>query len=359
MTLTSLSTLIIFGCFSLLLFLFVLLMWSRIFKPGYGNLAIRALTLLLLNFMIIVTVAIGINRSQGFFQSWSDLFGTSPTYENAVTSYNKAISVDNVSKGVKLKYGYVSLTETIRGELSNVSNQVTVLLPPSAIADIKQGNLANLQSYEIVEFLTGFPSQPAMWFKSLDIVNKLNNLSNTKNLKIIGVFPQVNIEGKFDLECMNLPGGHQPAETWLTDDMHRYMSARFGITNERWNVVGVSTGGWCATLFLVKRPDLYKGGLSIAGYYQPALPRSNPQSLQDEMKIKYELGQFESNLSNKPSLYIFASLGDTYSIRETKRFLSQPHPNLDLNYQEVNLGGHNSRVWKTAIEPGLKWLLIH
>ena len=359
MTLTSLSTLIIFGCFSLFLFLFVLLMWHRIFKPGYLNLAIRALVLLLLNIMIIMSIAIGINRSQGFFQSWSDLFGKSPTFENAVISYNKTISADDVSKGVKLKYGYVSLTETIRGELSNVSNQVTVLLPPSAIQDISNGNLTNLQSYEVVEFLTGFPSQPAMWLKSLDIVNKLNNLSKTKNLKIIGVIPQVNIEGKFDLECMNLPGGHLPAETWLTDDMHRYMSARFGITNERWNVAGVSTGGWCATLFLVKRPDLYKGGLSIAGYYRPALPRSNPQSLQDEMKIKYELGQFESKLSNKPSLYIFASLGDTYSIRETKRYLSQPHPNLNLNYQEVSLGGHNSRVWKTAIEPGLAWLLIH
>lgn len=359
MTLTSFSTLIIFAFFSSILFLFILLMWSRIFKPGYQNLAIRALVLLLLNLMIIATVAIGINRSQGFFQSWSDLFGKSPHFENKVISYNKKISTDEVLKGAKLKYGYVSVTETIRGELSNVSNQVTVLLPPSAIQDIKQGNLSKLQNYEVVEFLTGFPSQPAMWFKSLDIVNKLDGLRRTKNLKIIGVFPQVNIEGKFDLECMNLPGGHQPAETWLTDDMHRYLSARFGITNERWSVAGVSTGGWCATLFLVKRPDLYKGGLSIAGYYRPALPLSDPQALQNEMKIKYELGGFESRLSNRPSLYIFASLGDVYSIRETKRYLSQPHPNLNINYREVNLGGHNSRVWKIAIEPGLEWLLIH
>ena len=77
------------------------------------------------------------------------------------------------------------------------------------------------------------------------------------------------------------------------------------------------------------------------------------------MKIKYELGGFESKLSSRPSLYIFSSLGDVYSIRETKRYLSQPHPNLNINYREVNLGGHNSRVWKIAIEPGLEWLLIH
>lgn len=359
MTLTSLSTLIIFIFFSLTLFLFTLLMWSRIYKPGYRNLGMRAVVLLLVNLMIILTIGIGINRSQGFYESWSDLFGKSPNFEAKVITYNKSISLDDVLKGVRLKYGYVSLTETIKGELSNVSNQVTVLLPPAAIQDIKHGNLANLKDYQIVEFLTGFPSQPAMWFKSLDIVSKLHKISDVRKIKIIGVFPQVNIEGKFDLECMNLPGGHLPAETWLTDDMHRYMSTRFGITNQRWNVAGVSTGGWCATLFLVKRPDLYKGALSIAGYYRPALPLSDPQTLQDQMKIKYELGQFESKLSNKPPLYIFASLGDTYSIRETKRYLSQQHPNLEINYREVNLGGHNSRVWKTAIEPGLTWLLNH
>lgn len=356
MTLTGLPTLFVAIAISLSFFLFILLFWKKLFKPGFKNFFFRASILIIANVIMIATIGIGFNRSQGFFSSWRDLFGNSQDFSGHTVSYASFVSPNTLKKGKLLKGGYVLLTETIEGKNSRVSNQVTVLLPPQAILDIKRGNSLANGNFRVVEFLTGFPSQPIMWFQALDLLKFITHHNNTNSQQIIGVIPQVNIEGKYDLECMNLPGEHPQAETWLTDDMHDYISQRFGINNHQWALMGVSTGGWCASMFAIKRPDLYRGAVSIAGYYRPALPLTDPIDLQKAMTLKYDLANFEGQLTNKVPLYLFASVGDVYSIRETRRFLAKPHPNLAIDYVEKNLGGHNSRVWRSAISGGLKWI---
>ena len=335
----------------------IALLWNRIFRKGFKNLVLRIFLLLLIQILIVITVGVGINRSQGFYSSWTDLFGGKQDFSSTalVTNSLKSLSKNELSKTSKI--GALSvIKDTIVGEKSGVSNEVYLVLPQSAVNSLQNGEAINPAKYQIVEFLTGFPSKPIMWFKALNVEQDITNFNNTHSQEIIGIIPEINVDGQNDLECMNFPGKQPQAETWLTEDMRAYVNKRLGIQSGKWISAGVSTGGWCAFMFALRRPDLYSGALSIAGYYRPALPLKDPIDLQNKMIKKYDVLSMENKLSNIIPLYVVASRGDKYSFRETNRFLAKGHPNLMIQYHEISSGGHNPRVWKSSVAPGLNWL---
>jgi hypothetical protein len=314
--------------------------------------------LILVQTLLIVSIGVGVNRSQGFYSSWNDLFGGTQDFTSTAiaTASLKTFNSSDINRAQTTTGTLKIFKETITGAESQVSNLVYLVLPESAARTLENGGVLDPTKYQVTEFLTGFPSKPEMWFKALNIEKDIANFNSKHSKEIIGVIPEINVAGQFDLECMNLPNGEPEADTWLTDDMKRYVDTRLGFKSKRWIVAGVSTGGWCSYMFAIKYPDKYSGALSIAGYYRPALPLKDPLELQKEMIKKYDVAKMEAALTSKVPLYVVASLGDTYSIRETKRFLAKTHPKLLIKYHEIASGGHNPRVWKSAIEPGLAWL---
>lgn len=339
-------------------FVAVLLFWPKIYRKGFINLFIRFLILLLVLVFSLSSIAISINKSQGFYSSWTDLLGTSQNYKSVAVSNANLVRVDSkFLKSARLigKDLYL-VKDVITGKESKVSNVVYLLLPAKAVHALKSGIALNASDYKVTELLTGFPSQPEMWFKSLKVEEEISAFNATHAKPIIGVIPQINIAGHYDLECMNLDNGKPDAETWLTVDMHTYLSTRLGLSDSRWMAMGVSTGAWCASMFAIKHPDSYSGAVSIAGYYRPALPLTDSIALQNAMIAKYDVAKMEAKLTSPVPIYMVASLGDKYSIRETTRFLAKPHPLLNVKYVEIASGGHNPRVWKSSILPGLEWL---
>lgn len=341
------------------LFLGVLLGWKKIYRQGFLNFLVRFFVLVVVLAICISTIGVSINKSQGFYSSWSDLFGSSHDFSSEAIPAINIKKLDSVSlkRAQPISKDLFILREVIRGKDSLVSNVVYLLLPRQLVQSLKARESLNSADYQVTEFLSGFPSQPEIWYKVLKIEEEISTYNSSHARKIIGVVPQVNIAGMTDLECMNLGNGKPDAQTWLTSDMHSFLSLRLGIPDTKWIAVGTSTGAWCAAMFLISQPSLYKGAVSIAGYYRSALPRTDPVALQNAMKKKYNLGMLERKLIKKLPLYIFASVEDDYSIRETRRFLAKLHPHLDINYHEVASGGHNSRVWRPAILPGLEWVI--
>ena len=335
----------------------IALFWNRIFRKGIRNLFVRLLLLILVQILIVISVGVGINRSQGFYSSWTDFFGGKQDFSSTAISANSLtqLSKKDLSKASKIG-DLLVVKDTIVGEKSGVSNEVFLVLPQSAVNSIQKGVALNPAKYQVVEFLTGFPSKPVMWFKALNVERDIADFNKTHSREIIGVIPEINVDGQSDLECMNLPGNQPQAESWLTDDMRSYSDKRLGMLSGKWISAGVSTGGWCAFMFAVRKPNLYSGALSIAGYYRPALPLKDPIALQKSMIKKYDVPKMEQLLSNKVPMYLVASRGDIYSYRETQRFLAKKHPNLKIQYHEILTGGHNPRVWKSSITPGLNWL---
>ena len=359
MGLTDFSTLLIAILATLTVTLGTSLLWKRIFRKGFPNLFLRICILLLAQALALVAVGLAVNRANGFFETWSDVFGSGANYSSAAISSAQLPTLDEaqIGKGKKLSDGAVMISDVITGKSSAVSNIVHLYLPHSAVAQLSKKRALNSNQFKVVEFLTGFPSQPIMWFKVMQIEKELAGYNSThRKAQIIGIFPQVNVAGNYDLECMNLPNGKPKAETWLAEDMHTYFAKRVGIVNSQWSIVGLSTGGWCSAMLTLKHPELFDKAVSIAGYYRSALPLSDPQSLQDWAKKNYALDKFEKLLPNKEKLYLVASLGDRYSIKETRKYLALKHPNLEIKYREIASGGHNPHVWVPSIKPALDWL---
>lgn len=357
-SLTSAVTFMVFTSASIISILSIALFWHKLFRQGFANFATRLILILLVQILILISVGIGINRSQGFYSSWTDLFGGTQDFTaNAIESDLIAtLNTADLNSGRKFGNNLTIVKDVITGSTSQVSNIVYLVIPQEAVNFIKSGKHLDPNKFQVAEFLTGFPSKPEIWFKALNIEEEISVFNSSHNRKLIGVIPEINIAGQFDLECMNLPAGKPAAETWLTDDMKIYLDKRLGFHSNRWISVGVSTGGWCAYMFAINHVTQYSGAVSIAGYYRPALPLKDPLKLQEEMIKKYDVAAMESKLQARVPMYVVASLGDAYSIRETSRFLAKDHPNLAIDYHEISIGGHNPRVWKSSIIPGLNWI---
>lgn len=359
MGLTDASTLLLSSIATVSFTFFAVITWRKLYRRSFLNFILRLLIIVLCQALALASIGLEVNRSNGFYESWNDLFGTASNYSPSTATKGPKVTITKkeLSKAGKLALQSRLVRDVITGIQSRVSNVLYLDLPRSAVDDINASIPLDPKRYKIVEFLTGFPSQPLAWFKLLAIDQALARYNKSHaGQEIIGVFPQVNIAGHFDLECMNLPGMRPPAETWLTTDMHSYLVSRLGMPDSRWGIMGVSTGGWCAAMLSMRHPDLYSAAASIAGYYRPALPQTDSFALQSAMVKKYNLDTAEAALTQTQKLYITASLGDVYSIRETKKFLVKPHPNLAITYKELPSGGHNSRVWVPLIPGALDWL---
>jgi pimeloyl-ACP methyl ester carboxylesterase len=339
--------------------LFATIYWKKIYRKSALNFIVRLFIIVLCQALALVSVGLQINRSNGFFESWNDLFGGSSNYSQTAVQADSIsfLTKQDLTKAESLSNKSKLVRDVITGKNSQVSNIVYIDLPSTAVKKIENNVALDSHRFRVIEFLTGFPSEPIMWVKVLKIDRQLA-LYNKSHIghEIIGVFPQVNIAGNYDLECMNLPSPQPAAETWLSTDMHSYLGSRLGLRDSKWGIMGVSTGGWCAAMLSIRHPDLYSAAVSIAGYYRPALPRKDPVALQLAMDKKYDLTSAELLLTEKQHLYITASLGDKYSIRETRKFLAKQHPNLAITYKELPSGGHNSRVWVPLIPNALDWL---
>jgi pimeloyl-ACP methyl ester carboxylesterase len=349
----------LFSTIAVSLTLFAVLAWRKIYRPTFTNFLIRLLIFVLCQALVVITVGLEVNRQNGFYESWNDLFGTTSSYSQSSTTAGAraTITQSQLTHANKTSLDSLLVREVISGKQSHVSNVVYLDLPATAVTSIERKIPLDPQRYRVVEFLTGFPSQPLMWIKalSMDKVLAAYNQSHVGH-EVIGIIPQVNIAGHYDLECMNLPGTRPRAETWLSSDMHSYLSARLGMLDSKWGVMGVSTGGWCAAMLSLRHPELYSAAVSIAGYYRAALPATDPLALQNEMDAKYDLAKAEESLKKVQPLYITASDGDAYSIYETRKFLAKTHPHLAITFEEIKSGGHHSGIWVPQLPLALAWL---
>jgi len=360
--LTSGLTLWLFIAISFLATISLTLFWQKLFRKGFLNFFGRLLLLILCQILILSTVGIGINRSNGFYSSWSDLMGKPVDFSATAISSNQATTLDtSILEGAsKAQGGQLILKEIVKGQNSGISNVVYLVLPKSAVSSIRNGKPIDMTRTKVVELLAGYPSQPEIWLRSLNIAQALADSQKANpGISIIGVIPAVNVAGKEDLECMNFPNGGIQTETWLSTDLHSFVNRRLGIAPSRWGLMGVSTGGWCSAMLSIKHEDLFSAAVSIAGYYRPALNKKTDPVAKLQLEKDYEFSKLEQAMTGTMDMLLIASVGDIYSFRETSKFRALPHPTINYQYIEIASGGHNARVWISQLGGALDWLKKH
>lgn len=357
MGLTSIATEYFFAVLTILTVAAVLYFWKLLANRTF---LLRLVILVLCQALALVSVGVSINRSNGFYSSWQDLFGIKIDYSKSALKYSNlhGLSAKTLARFPQTPDGQVILKEIIRGRISHVSEVVYMVLPKNQVDLVRSGKGIDLSQSKIVEFIIGYPSGPETWFHSMNLAHAIAKSDKIPGRKsIIAIIPTVNVDGSKDLECMNFPNGGTQTETWLSRDMHSYAEKRLGIPPTKFSLMGVSTGGWCTAMLTIKHPKLFDGGVSISGYYTPAFNSSISNYDRKYLTKHYALSRLELKLKSPTRMLLITSAQDEYSFFRTKQFVRGKHPMIITNYVEIPFGGHNNRVWKRELPRSFFWIL--
>jgi S-formylglutathione hydrolase FrmB len=138
--------------------------------------------------------------------------------------------------------------------------------------------------------------------------------------------------------------------------MKVFMQTFMGIDNRLWSSFGYSTGGWCAAEVAVLHQEQYAQGVSLAGYFEPILPRGLSKREKIYLSSRYDLIHYLQHHHRNTKLMVITSLKDKFANNSAQKFMARANPIIPIKYIPIPVGGHNIGVWKPFIAPGFLWI---
>ena len=342
MQLTSGFLLAVVVLLYLLLFCLLIFRWYSI-----KRIWLRAVTVLVINFMLLASVGMALNNSYGFYNSWRELFGISDQGKKVVVP-----SEIDLSKAKFTNNGSAIIQETFTGERSKITASVWLLIPKTIVAAI---NTNSPEKYPVAVFLSGSPGVPTAWLNGLKLDNQIQQAKALYTLKdFIAVLPDYNIQPHQDTGCMNISKNFQ-VEDWLTSDVYGYVIKNLPTKRNGWVVTGYSTGGWCSSMLAMKHPEIFKGAAPIAGYYQPEPPLNVDFKTRNLLKREYDLVALSKLRSEPLDLFLITSKADGSSYKSTNWFYGRIGAAHNVELLTLQSGGHNFSTWRPIVQDVLKW----
>ena len=340
---------------SIVAFSSLLVLWRKLAGRGFIPLVLRALSLLVINLLIISSIGVALNNYGQFYSSWHELLGQREKPPLIVDSPLTKVSKQDIERGHLTKGGSLIIRRIVRGDASGITAEIYVSLPPSFVNSLRNGE-SNHRQYPVIAFLSGYPGYETAWIKGMKVVEREDRLVTLKKMpEVISVFPQVNVAGRFDSECMNVNGGPQ-VESWLSQDVPAFITQWLNISKRPWSLVGYSTGGWCSTMLTLRHPDQFSAAASIAGYYRPTPARQVTSIEKARLESEYDLYSLLKIKKPNISLFIVNSLDDTGSHISTDEFLKEAKKYVGVSEVVLKGAGHNFNAWKQVVDPILIWL---
>ena len=342
MQLTSFATLALSATITVALFALLNIKWAifnRIWK--------RSIALIILQVTLLATIGLALNIQNGFYGSWSELFGIS-TYAN---QHIKPKTID-LSRAKFTKNGAAIIQETFTGAKSGITATVWFLIPKHIVNVIENGSS---EKFPAVLFLSGSPGVPTAWLHGLNLENQITEAKKTVYLRdFVAVLPQYNVVPHSDTGCMNIPNLVK-VEDWLSKDLYDYVVSNLPVQTNGWAITGYSTGGWCSAMLALRHPEIFKAAAPIAGYYNPEFPFKIEMNLRRELRTKYDLVKIAKNTKNPLDIFMLTSTDDPNSYGATMWFHKQMGDAHNVELLVSPAGGHNFSTWRPLVQDVLKW----
>ena len=343
MGLTSTAILALSATITVALFALLNIKWKSL-----TNIWLRIGSQILVQVMLLVTIGLGLNIQNGFYGSWSDLFGI-PTYAN---QHIPAKTID-LSKAQITQNGSAIIKETFTGNQSMLTSSIWLLIPKKIVKAIEDGSI---KKYPVAMFLSGSPGVPTAWLHGLNLDDQINEAKTQVAIKdFIAVLPDYNILPHSDTGCMNIPNSVQ-VETWLIKDVYNYVLNNLPAEPNNWAVTGYSTGAWCSAMLALKNPEIFKAAAPIAGYYRPEFPFKIGNDAKKALKNEYNLVKLSK--MNQVDIFILTSTEDPTSYKSSIWFHRQLGSANNVEILTVPNGGHNFSTWRPLVQDVLKWFAL-
>ncbi|GAA4206095.1 alpha/beta hydrolase [Actinocatenispora rupis] len=316
---------------------------------------------------LMITLALGlvVNRSQQFFTSWSDLFGT-----NKLPALPTAAPGVGTAKGGTAAPGGTSATHTLHGSVyatridgptTHIDLPADVYLPPQyndpAYAHHK---------FPVLELLDGFPGNPARWLGALHLQQVLDTeIAAGRMQPVVAVLPEQTTQTWHDTECVNAVHGPQFG-TYLTTDVRTVIGRQLRVQTSRtgWGDIGYSTGGFCANNLAMQAGYPFTAAVSLSGYFKPYRDRSTGNLFHGNALAQHTNDPLYqvTHAKHLPGLSFYAMCAspDPEPCLEGRAFAAAATGGpVQVERVELPTGGHNMTTWRSVEVPAFDWLASH
>ena len=213
------------------------------------------------------------------------------------------------------------------------------------------------QTYNVIEFLHGYPGSPVSVALALDFSGSLQKAIDKGEIApTIAVIPEGNVDLKAPT-CADVSGKAQTA-TWLSFDIPKMVRSTFpNVSDKRkdWLITGNSSGAYCAGRLGIAYGDVFGASAILSGYDQPLVG-----SWGGHTSAAFADNTL-SNLVGEPrpwplNMYVFGAQMDRDSLHLAKNLARAPFKagdRLQLNIKAE--GGHNWATWREQMPELYRW----
>ena len=235
------------------------LLWPRLAGRGVPAYVGRLVAVLVCQLLAIVVAALAINQHFDFYASWSELFPS--------TSNSQAAAVPLTTMGPKAKAQRADAVPNARVAVPDRRPGQVIPIRVTGVGGLSEGGFAYLppqysepahraERFPVVLVLAGYPGHVSTLVNRLEVPSQMNRQVAAGTVHpMIMILVSPTVARPRDTECADVPGGPQ-VETYLSRDVPHWVDTHLR-TNGRWAVLGVSTGGYCATKLATRHPDVF------------------------------------------------------------------------------------------------------
>lgn len=333
-----------------------LVAWGRVRGPWAIRTAQRTALLLGCQVAAVLLAFALVNHANGFYDSWDELVDPTPAVPVVSTgspvatapssSARSAARSPSPQHAVFVPGQSGTQTGQATGALSGITGEIDVWTPPGYDPSRPGG-------YPVLLALGGHPGQPIDAISGLRLEAGVTAAVQSGTLRpSIVVAATTNIRGR-DRGCADVPGGDQVA-TWLTQDVPALVASGFDVsTTDRWSVIGLSSGGYCAVRLALTDPTQFVAAVSIAGDNRPDAVDLRSASANDLRSM--------AKRGATPAVHVLAAASkqDADTANDALALQAAAGPGVGVDLETAERGGHNWAVWASMVPPALTWLGSH
>lgn len=352
-------------------FVLLVVRWPALGGTEIRKVAARAGLLLLVNVLVVLTVATQLNAAFLFFADWSDLAGAingtvtktalakGATAKQAAAKHVRGSAATSTVLTQALPPGGTpirgALAYIVTGANSGIRGTVLVELPPGYLA----ASSARTR-YPVLETFQGYPGGPGTWIDTMNLGGVMAQQVAARRMRpALIVSPQVEIPSGVDTECVNGRPGYPQVETWLAEDVPNWVAHHFRVNTDRssWASIGLSAGGWCAAMVTMLHPAQYAAGIVMGGYFRPAFGTGfEPYPPKDPLASRYDLVAVTARTPPPVAIWLETSHADPISYSSSAALLKVTRPPLSLDAIVLQHAGHRFSLWQALLPNSLTWL---